>query len=297
MLTDSKQPNMKLRLFILTSLLLFLLVNVTTAQKQYSLEALEDHPDFDVSVEAKGGYGDQSIVLRITSSHRKDVELLTPAGTVFFTKDEDHQILITVEEELIAIGKEQQRKKILDGYCTEASDGVPGAEMAMNYQPTQREKLQHLANFLNRHRGIDPHAIQEAVWCVSDGNPLSYIHGEDAKKTKLLTQFVATLTDQDLPWNTVQRRHRISDGRIESQAVLVTGQITFSTAKETTIKGKILNAEGQVINDDLDTMTLPKTTSARLNFSLSVSGWDPGTYKVIYYDQDGQVLLQKAFEI
>ena len=288
---------MKMRLLTLASLVFCLQANMAISQKQFTLEALEDHPDFEVSVEAKGGYGDQSIVLRISSNHRKDIELLIPAGTVFFTKDEDHQILITVEEELIAIGKEQQRKKILDGYCTEASDGVPGAEMAMNYQPTQREKLQHLANFLNRHRGIDPHAIQEAVWCVSDGNPLSYIHGENAKKTKLLTQFVAALTDQELPWNTVQRRHRINDGRIESQAVLVTGQISFSTSKETTIKGKILDADGQVINDDLDTMTLPKTTSARLNFSLSVSGWDAGMYKVIYYDQDGQVLLQKAFEI
>lgn len=279
------------------SLIFAFLAFGTYAQKTWTLEEIKTHADFELTIAANGGYSGNSVALTIQSNARKDIEVLVPAGTVFFTSDENDQILITVEEELIAVAKGQKRKKILDGYCTEAGDGVPEAEMPMDFMPSRREKLQHLANFINRHPGLEEHAIQEAVWCVADGNPLAYIYGQQDKKTKLLTEFVATLTGQEMPWNTVKRQHEVSGRHINSRAVLVTGSVSFATTKETTVKGQIIDADGNIINDALDTMALPKTNNARLNFSLSVAGWSSGTYYVVYTDQDEQVLLKKAFEI
>ncbi|MCB0644766.1 MAG: hypothetical protein KDC44_24140 [Phaeodactylibacter sp.] len=281
---------------------LFLLLGLLTtsslfAQKQFTLEELKAHPDFEVSVEANGAYSGHSIILKIQSDYRKNVEVLIPAGTVFFTSDDGDQILIIVEDEVLALNKNQTRRKTLDGYCTEASDGIPDAEMAMTFMPTQREQLQQLANFLNTHKGFDDHAIQEAVWCVSDQHPLSYIYSENAEKSKALTQFVAELTGQERPWNQVKRVQSASGGYIVSNPVLVSGRVEFATTKATTLKSKIIDADGNLIVDNPESTNLPKTNSARLNFRLSVSGWAAGTYYVVYYDQDDAVILKKGFEI
>jgi hypothetical protein len=279
------------------SLLLVFLATTAFTQKQFTLEELKTQPDFEVRIEANGTYSSRSITLKISSDHRKDVEVIIPAGTVFFTSDEDDQILITVEEQLIAVAKKKARRKIIDGYCTEASDGVPGIDMAMDFMPTKREQLQQLANFINEHKGFDDHVIQEAVWCVSDGHPLSYIYSENPEKLNALTQFVAELTGQEIPWHSVKRIHGVSGGYIQTDPILVTGRVVFATSKETILKAKIIDGEGNHVLDYPESTTVPKTDRARMNFKLSVSGWSEGTYYVVYYDQDDTVILKKAFEI
>ena len=281
----------------LLALLGAFLVTSAFAQKQFTLDQLKGHPDFEVSVEANGAYSGHSIVLKIRSAHKKNVELIVPAGTVFFTSDEGDQILIVVEEQLIAVEKKQTKRKTIDGYCTEASDGIPDADMAMDFMPTKRKKLQQLADFINEHRGFDDHAIQEAVWCVSDSQSVAYIYSDHPERSMELLKFVAELTGQEIPWHSVKRIHSASGGFIQTHPVLVTGSVTFSTTKETTLKSKIVDADGQLVFENRDTSTFPPTNRAKLNFKLSVAGWSEGTYYVVYYDQDDQVLLKKAFEI
>ena len=278
--------------------LLFTLLAISAfAQKQYTLEELQAHPDFEVSVEANGAYSGNSIVLRIISDHRKNIEVFIPAGTVFFTSDEHDQILIIVEDELLAVTKKKTRRKTLDGFCTEASDGIPGDEMAMDFMPTKREKLQQLATFINTQKGLDEHVIQEAVWCVSDNHPVSYIYSDEPEKSMALTKFVAELTGQEEPWHFVKRRHTASGGYIRSAPLFVSGRVEFATTQPTTLKSKIIDADGNLVVDNPESNTIPKTRSARLNFKLTVAGWESGTYYVVYYDQDEKVLLKKAFEI
>jgi hypothetical protein len=163
--------------------------------------------------------------------------------------------------------------------------------------PTRRAPLQQLANFINEHKGFGDHAIQEAVWCVSDGHPLSYIYSDDPEQSKALTQFVAELTGQEMPWNSVKRMLGASGGYIQAEPVLVTGKIVFSTTKETTLKSKIIDEDGHLVFDYPKTVTVPKLNEAEMNFKLTVSGWPEGNYYVVYYDQDDQVILKKAFEI
>ncbi|MCB9285407.1 MAG: hypothetical protein H6563_15180 [Lewinellaceae bacterium] len=286
-----------LRKTTVLALLFAFLATSAFAQKQFTLDQLKVHPDFEVSIEANGAYSGQSIILKIISAHRKNVEVIIPAGTIFFTSDEHDQILITVEDQLIAVAKEKTRRKTIDGYCTEASDGIPDAEMAMDFMPTKREKLQQLANFINEHKGFTDDEIQEAVWCVSDGQSLSYIYSDNPERSMELTKFVAELTGQEVPWNTVKRNHGASGGFIQVDPILVTGRVEFSTTKETILKSKIVDGDGNLVVDNPESTTLPKTDHARVNFTLSVSGWSEGTYYVVYYDQDEKVILKKAFDI
>ncbi|MBK8490423.1 MAG: hypothetical protein IPL49_05805 [Saprospirales bacterium] len=286
-----------LRKTTVLTLLFACLATSAFAQKRFTLDQLKVHPDFEVSIEANGAYSGHSISLKIISNYRKNVELIIPAGTMFFTSDENDQLLMTVEEQLIAVAKQQTRRKTIDGYCTEISDGIPDAEMAMDFMPTRREKLQQLANFINEHKGFDDHEIQEAVWCVSDSQSLSYIYSDNPEKSMELIKFVAELTGQEIPWNSVKRTHGSSGGFILADPILVTGRVEFSTTKETILKSKIVDGDGNLVVDNPESTTLPKTDRARVNFRLSVSGWSEGTYYVVYYDQDDKVILKKAFDI
>ena len=269
----------------------------TYAIKQYTLEQLEENPKFEVSVVANGHYSNNSIDLKIKSTHKRDVELLIPAGTVFYTSDEEDQILIVVEDQLLVVRKERTKKKTIAGYCTEASDGVPGESMDMAYMPTKRENLQLLANFINKNKGFNDHEIQEAVWCVSDGNSVANIYSSDRKRAMELTQFVADLTGQEVTWHKVKRSHGQSGNRIMLNPVMVSGTVQFSTSKQITLKSKIVDAEGNDKYENPKTLTVPKKDNVEMDFNLSVSGWGEGTYYVVYYDQDDNVILKKEFTI
>ncbi len=277
--------------------LLAFIISPVLAIKRYTLEEIKTNPKFDVSIEANGQYSGKSIELKIKSNFKKNVEVFIPAGTVFFTPEEDDQILILVEEELLVVTKGKTKKKVLDGFCTEASDGVPGAELPMNFMQTEREQLQKLADFINEKNGFDHHAVQEAVWAVSDKHSVANIYSPNQAKTKELAQFVADLTGQKIGWHSVQRSHRVVGERIVVNPVKVSGKITFSTTKETTLKSKIFNEAGEVMAERNLNTRIPIVDNIGMDFEVQVSGWESGTYRVVYEDQDGKVLVDKAFEI
>jgi hypothetical protein len=274
-----------------------LLIIPASAIKRYSLEEIKANPKFEVTIMANGAYSGESIELKIKSNFKKNVEVLIPAGTVFYTPEEEEQILILVEEQLLVLSKGKTRKKVLDGFCTEAKDGVPGDELGMAFMPTKRDQLQKLANFINENSGFDDHAIQEAVWCVSDKYPVSNIYSADRAKAKQLAQFVADLTGQELSWHWVKRSHSVVGNHIRTSPVHVSGKITFSTTKPSTLKSKVLDSSGEVIAERQLSTTIPKANDIGMDFEMSVTGWEKGSYRVIYEDQDGKVLVDKAFEI
>ena len=282
-------------------LLLFAILTISTSfsfsAKKYSLSELKNHGKFEITIVAKGTYSGKSIELKVKSNHKRNVELVIPTGTVFYTSDEGDQILIVVEEQLLVIAKGKTKKAILDGFCTEMSDGVPSADMAMQFMLTKREKLQLLANFINQHQGIGKHEIQEAVWCVSDNQSVANIYSDQAKKSIELKKFVAELTGQELTWHSVKRNHRQVSQRIEVQPVFVTGRVSFAIEKPSTIKSKITDTNGELIYENKNSFEVPKTNNVELKFNLSVGGWKEGTYYVIYYDQNNNTILKKAFTI
>jgi hypothetical protein len=265
--------------------------------KQYTLDQLQENPKFEVSILANGKHSGNSIELVIKSLNKKDIELIIPAGTVFYTSDEGDQILIVVVEQLLVITKARTKKKTIDGFCTEASDGVPGSDMTMAFMPTKREQLQDLANFINENNGFSDHEIQEAVWCISDKHSIANIYSSDRKKTLKLTQFVADLTGQEVTWHTIKRNHSVVDGFIQVNPILVTGEVHFSTSKKTTLKSKIIDTEGNLVFENTQTINVPKVDNVKLDFNLSVTGWEKGTYFVVYSDQDEKIVLKKVFEI
>jgi len=288
---------MKMISKILAILFLTNICFTTYGIKQYSLEQLKDNPKFEVSINANGNYSGNSIELVVKSTNKKDVELYIPTGTVFYTSEDGQQILIVVEDVHLVITKGRTKKKTLDGFCTEASDGVPGESLDMAYMLTKREQLQKLANYINENKGFDDHLIQEAVWCVSDKHSLANIYYDDKNKALKLTEFVAELTGQEITWHKVKRRLGQSEGFIQINPIFVTGRVHFSTDKQTTLRSKIIDKDGNLVFENTKEMSIPKKDHVEMDFNLSVSGWNKGMYFVIYYDQDENVILKKEFEI
>ncbi len=284
------------KMIVLTAILVFGISN-TFAIKQYTLDQLIENPKYQVTILANGKYSGSSVQLKIKSSHKRDVELIIPTGTVFYTSDEGDQILIIVKELILVIAKGRTKKKTLDGFCTEASEKIPGTETTLAFMPTKRVQLQKLANFINENKGFNDHEIQEAIWCVSDKHSVANIYSRDHKKSLKLSQFVAELTGQKLSWNQVKRSHNQLGGFIQINPILVTGMVHFSTSKQITLKSKIIDTEGKMVYENSESMSVPKKDHVEMNFNLSVAGWSKGIYYVVYYDQDNKTILKKQFEI
>ena len=51
---------------------------------------------------------------------------------------------------------------------------VPDEDMAMDFMPTKREKLQQLANYLNANRGLDEHLLDLAIYHFCKGFSMKF---------------------------------------------------------------------------------------------------------------------------
>lgn len=71
----------------------------------------------------------------------------------------------------------------------------------------------------------------------------------------------------------------------------------FLPQKKTTLKSKIIDNEGNLVFENTQTINVPKVDNVKLDFNLSVTGWEKGTYFVVYSDQDEKIVLKKVFEI
>ncbi|MBL4703479.1 MAG: hypothetical protein JKY54_03100 [Flavobacteriales bacterium] len=289
---------MKLLFPIFCALLLLSFGVDDVKPKILSIEQVILNPNFKVSILSNGQYSGKSIQLKVVSKNKKDVEVMIPAGTLFYTSDESEQILITTDEVLLAVTKMRTKNKTLDGYCTESSDRAPSTEAKMAFKSCDNEKLLRLVDFINKHPALDHDNIQEAVWCITNRNSISNIFSDKRKSVVDLKKEVASIMGVEIPWHELKRSLGTSDdGYVMPEPVMVKGEIEFETTKDVVLQGKIVDLENNELYTYPYTFTIPKTKSAMLEFNLEVQGWGSGKYFVVYADQDGKEYLKKEFTL
>jgi hypothetical protein len=289
---------MKFLFPVICGILLLSFVSTDIKPKTLSFEEVILNPNFTVSILSNGKYSGKSIQLKIVSKNKKDVLVMIPAGTLFYTSDEGEQILITTDEEMLAVTKMRTKNKTLDGYCTESSDRAPSSEKTMTFKFCENEKLLTLVNFINENPALEHDNIQEAVWCITNNNSISNIFTDKRKSVIDLKKKVAEIMGLEIPWHELKRSLGTSnDGHIMPEPVMVKGEIFFKTTKDVVLQGKIIDPENNELYTYPYTFKIPKTKSASLEFNLEVQGWGTGKYYVVYADQDGKEYLKKEFSL
>lgn len=261
---------------------------------------------FEVTIKANGKYSGESVELIVKSEKQKKCNIEIPAGTLFYPEDENQQTLVLVEKKLLVYNN-KRKKYVLDGFCTEANDGVPKPEKSFTVNDNQNIELEKLIDYLSAYK-LEKHNIQEAIWCVTDGESLSNIVLDNSEESRRFMTFISELTGQDIPWYSTRREFVVGEveddsfdaslRRIIRNPIKVSGEISFSTTKKSIVKSKIIDEGGNLVFDNEKSFTVPRAIkNVKLDFNLNVKGWESGVYYVVYFIEDGTELLRQKFEV
>ena len=219
-------------------------------------------------------------------------------GILFIPDAEEEQTLIKSEDEMFALSNGQKKVLQFHGYCTELHDNGCDEGTAFTMNQTNNSKLKTLLSYMDSLQIKDENIIQHAIWCITDSSPVSYIENDKNPATaKSLREYLCKQTGQQDTW------YKTASDIVETpQHVFVivpkkvTGEITFESTEEVHLYGVIKDSTGKILHTSPRVINAPSGVEVTFDFELTVIGWAPGKYSVVYTNNGVEVIHQE-FEI
>lgn len=249
-----------------------------------------------VSLTVSGLGGHRGACVRVDAENRTAVPVryVIPSGWRFGSQDSSLQDLLVVGEQVLALAPNGRASVTCRAFCCEASMGGPGQGSAFTEGALADSALVKLARHLASSSYGDD-AAQQAVWAVSDGNPISAIDTDDAAATNALRQFVSTLTGRPVPWYTTAFAEANEGTVFNPNATRVTGRVEFQQQHAGVLSIVVKDAEGRTIHvlDEGRDLRQGKYT---IDVEVTVRNWPTGRYSICFAS-DGVLLKKEEFEL
>lgn len=283
-------------LAVITLTLLFIFFSFT--EDNYAVQTtLQDaitNKTIVANAVSNGKYSGKSVNLQLSNNTNQSIQVLIPAGTLYYPKNDDEQTLIQLEDQLITLTPNGKTTPSIGAFCTEASDRCPTESESFRIGKTSNPKFNQLVGFV-KGKNISKSNYQDAVWAVSDNKSVSNINAE-LPVDKEFRKFVASLTGQKDTWYTTPQNVTVDDhGNFNMETVLIHGDLSFTCAKGAKVYQDIHKENGEVFFHSDKSMT-SLSGKVDYNFRLSVKGWERGKYYIRIHDGTKE-LSRYNFEI
>lgn len=231
-----------------------------------------------------GGHADECIEMNIENLAGKEVILRIEAGREMNSGDSTMQdILITRQYEFLLSATEKATLKIF-GMCMRARKRSPAKGSRFTVGKMADSLLVQLARFIDKFNYRKP-ASQNAVWVLSDGNPLESIHspGNDAIAPKLM-ELMHRLTKKPVPWYTLEYA---SDTVVlfTGKAEMLHGYYEYYVPNNAVVTVGIYKEDGH-LQEVLFSRKAHSPGKYDYPFILDVSKWKKGNYYLKFYADD-----------
>lgn len=227
---------------------------------------------------SNGTYSGKSVKLNLRSNSSTSMKIRLPAGTIFKPSTEDEQDLILLQEEFIVLQPKSQTMNEISAYCMQASDRCPENGGKFKLGKNSNANMDKLITFLKTN-SVSEEVLQDAVWAISDGNPISNIN-VSVPSDRELRKYLATITGRpDVWYSTPQERIVQEDRRIHHETVVVKGDISYQTTKGAMVFQEIVAADGRSIHKS-EKRAATYGGKVDFTFTLKVRGWEKGDYAV-----------------
>lgn len=247
-----------------------------------------------VTFEANGSYSGKSITCTIKNLNGKVFNIQVPAGTYFKAPSDKEQDLIIPQDQMIVMKIGESKKLDLNGYCCNLSNHAPtsGGKFSLVASKAPKEMSQ-LLTFL-KGKKFENHTIQDAIWSITNKSSVSNVSGADEKSVNDLRKLLFNLTGQKETWYQSPQETTIAEDRsINRETVSISGDLEYETKKGATVHTEVFSPEGTVMmKTNPHAAAFAGTLSYK--FSVSVKGWEKGTYKVKVFE-DSRVIKTYDF--
>ncbi len=247
-----------------------------------------------LSVTGLGGHSGGCVRVEAVNRTGEQARIVIPSGWRFGSQDSTLQDLLVVGEQVLALAPNGRATVTCAAFCCEASMGGPGAGSGFNQGWLADSALVKLARHMAS-TAYDEQAMQQAVWAVSDGSPISGIDAGEASATHALRQFVATLTGRPVPWYTTAFAEATDGRAFNPNATHVSGRVEFQQRHAGVLSIVVKDASGATIHV-LDEGRELRQGKYSIEVDVTVRNWPQGRY-AICFATDGVLLERKEFDL
>lgn len=258
-----------------------------------SLEQALAEKKVELSVLPYHSYEGDGIKIKVKNLTKKSLKLRLTRGSAFVPDEDDEQTLINSNDELFALEGGAFKNLQFFGYCTELTDRSPGMNSSFTFRAPANLKLQRLLHVVDSLKIKDQGTIQHAIWCVTNNENIGYVGTDNPATTKALRSTLCQLTGQkDVWYHTRSAIRQVPGERMTVVPKVISGDISFIATEPVVIKGVIKDSTGKVLVTNPNTMSCPKG-KVTFEFKMQIQGWAPGTYYVVYTNNDNELINQE----
>lgn len=281
---------------IIPLLLVAILVGSATSEDALDLHQAVKSGQVGMVSRSSGEYQGEAVVIEIENRTDRTQKLLLPAGTLFKADSEPDQDIIVVQEQYIALGPRERSTWMVRGYCSQMDDSSPEEGSQFTMVMTEREDLKKL---IEKCKGInyDDEMLQQAVWSVTDLEPVSSIYSDEPSESTALRQAVAEITGLENPWYQTRNRYSVAEDRsIQMDPVEVSGEIHYKSKKGEIIAAELWGPGNEKIAALGDGRRSPVDGNMHFTFKLKIEGYPKGIYLVRVLGNNN-VISESKFEV
>lgn len=241
--------------------------------------------------------GEKGLLLTVKNNSPQPLTISIPGGTLFSPDENDEQVLMNIEEGRLALTGSQTKTIQVDGYCTQRNKSAPSLENNFKVGKTNNTLLLSLLDFLKTNKPASSN-YQSAVWTLTDNESIASIEPYTAADQKL-REHIAKLTKRENPWYSSGQQLNVIPGRpIQRNTVDIKGNLEVKLSESTQFEVIVVNSDNKEMMRMPRDQFLEKNIQHSFQFSLSVRGWEVGTYHVLLRKKSDQSKIASfAFEV
>ncbi len=231
---------------------------------------------------------------KIKNQTNDSLKIIVPAGWRMNSVKEEYQDILVTQEQILAMGKHEQKTFVIKGYCCEADHAGPSQGLKYEQGKLAEPNLVLVATYLNATK-FDENTQQYSVWAVSNNKPTANIVGSNDSLTQELRHFVANVKGEPIPWYTLQKRVRINSyGDINEHPLQLKAYVNYNVDKTIYAYFYVIDSLGNKVATITGQWLHPGNHDYPVN--VNVRGLQKGKYKIVLAAENTQ-FINKEFEI
>jgi len=244
-------------------------------------------------IAGSGGHTGSVIRMKIDNLTARPLELKVEAGRRIDSKDSTEQDLLITKTELFTLGPRQSKKLKLNGMCCQAHHSSPDSGDGFLVGKMADSNLIKLASYIDKNHWYTESSAQEAVWVLSDNNPMESISGDDATG-KALQQFVSKLTGRALPKYAIRYKETDGTTAFSNKALEISGMFEYDLFSNGVVTFGIYDKDNKLV-EIFFAERLQNKGHYSFKYSYSATGLPSGSYYA-KLRVDGQLRKEMKFE-
>ncbi|MFM2286330.1 MAG: hypothetical protein RLZZ543_1827 [Bacteroidota bacterium] len=247
-----------------------------------------------IELTSLGGHQNKCVELKLLNRSADSTLVLLEAGRKLIADDSSMQDILVVREELIHLAPHQEKRLAVTGFCCRAHRKSPASKSQFQLGPMAPNAWVEVAAHISR-SNYPSYAIQSAVWALSDNHSIAAISTSEKGGNNPLRSLVAKVKNLPLPWYSIEYEPDTSR-LFSNKPQRVWGEIEYYVPNNGQVTLVIKDAKGRNIRTLINAQNVnPGTYTYFVDEPLK--GWKNGTYTLMLYGDQGNLILRRDFSV